>query len=72
MSVLSSAPGVQLYDAAPLNCPAPSLNGQHYGAHAGMCFEPQAFPDLPKRRHFTDCVLRPKDEYRNVSEFRSG
>ena len=37
-----------------------------------MCFEPQAFPDSPKRRHFTDCVLRPKVEYRNVSEFCSG
>ena len=27
--------------------------------HAGLCLEPQAFPDSPNRRHFTDCVLRP-------------
>ena len=32
--------------------------------------EPQAFPDSPNRRHFTDCVLWPEDEYQHVSEFR--
>ena len=30
--------------AAPLNCPAPGLDGQHYGAHAGLALEPQVFP----------------------------
>ena len=28
------------------------------------------FPNSPNRRHFTDCVLRPDEEYRHVSEFR--
>jgi aldose 1-epimerase len=46
------------------------LDGARYGAHAGLCLEPQAFPDSPNRRHFTDCVLRPDAEYRHVSEFR--
>ena len=70
LALFSTEPGVQFYDAAPLNCPAPGLNGEHYGAHAGLCLEPQAFPDSPNRRHFTDCVLRPDEEYRHVSEFR--
>jgi aldose 1-epimerase len=70
MSLFSTEPGVQFYSAAPLNCPAPGLDGQHYGAHAGLALEPQAFPDSPNRRHFTDCVLRPEDEYQHVSEFR--
>jgi aldose 1-epimerase len=70
LSLFSTEPGVQFYDAAPLNCPAPGLNGQHYGAHAGFALEPQAFPDSPNRRHFTDCVLRPDDEYQHISEFR--
>ena len=70
MSLFSTEPGVQFYSAAPLNCPAPGLDGQHYGAHAGLALEPQAFPDSPNRRHFTNCVLRPEDEYRQVSEFR--
>ena len=70
MSLFSTEPGVQFYSAAPLNCPAPGLDGQHYGAHAGLALEPQAFPDSPNRRHFTDCVLVPDDEYQHVSEFR--
>jgi aldose 1-epimerase len=70
MSLHSTEPGVQLYDAAKLDCLVPGLHGARYGAHAGLCFEPQAFPDSPNRRHFTDCVLRPGSEYRHVSEFR--
>ena len=66
----SSEPGVQVYDSAKLDCPVPGLDGAHYGAHAGLCLEPQAFPDSPNRRHFTDVVLRPDREYRHVSEFR--
>jgi aldose 1-epimerase len=66
----STEPGVQLYTAAGLNCPVPGLDGAHYGASAGFCLEPQAFPDSPNRRHFTDAVLRPDREYLHVSEFR--
>ena len=66
----STEPGVQVYDAAKLACPAPGLDGAHYGPYAGLCLEPQAFPDLPNRRHFSPCVLRPESEYRHVSEFR--
>jgi aldose 1-epimerase len=66
----TSEPGVQFYDAAKLNCPAPGLGGAHYGAHAGLCLEPQVFPDSPNHRHFPACVLEPDEEYRHVSEFR--
>ncbi len=66
----STEPGVQVYDSAKLNCPVRGLDGAHYGAHAGLCLEPQAFPDSPNRRHFTDAVLRPDQEYRHISEFR--
>ena len=70
LNLFSTEPGVQFYDAAPLNVPVPGLGGARYGAHAGLCLEPQAFPDSPNRRHFTDCVLTPEDEYRHASEFR--
>ena len=70
MELHSSEPGVQVYDAAKLNCPVPGLDGARYGAHAGLCLEPQTFPDSPNRRHFSDCILRPDSEYRHVSEFR--
>ncbi len=70
MQLHSSEPGVQFYDAAKLSCPVAGLDGARYGAHAGLCLEPQAFPDSPNRRHFSDCVLRPDAEYRHISEFR--
>jgi len=70
LSLFSDQPGVQFYDAAKLETPVPGLGGARYGAHAGLCLEPQAFPDSPNRRHFTDTVLRPGAVYRHVSEFR--
>jgi aldose 1-epimerase len=70
LSLFSDQPGVQFYDAATLNVPVAGLGGARYGAHAGLCLEPQAFPDSPNRRHFTDTVLRPGETYRHASEFR--
>jgi aldose 1-epimerase len=70
LELRTTEPGVQFYDAAKLNCPVPGLGGAHYGAHAGLCLEPQVFPDSPNRRHFPPCVLRPDEEYRHISEFR--
>ena len=70
LTLFSDQPGVQFYDAAKLSVPVPGLDGARYGAHAGLCLEPQAFPDSPNRRHFTDTVLRPGAIYRHVSEFR--
>jgi aldose 1-epimerase len=70
MELHSTEPGVQLYDSAKLNCPVPGLDGAHYGSHAGVCLEPQGFPDGPNRRHFPDRILRPGQVYRHVSEFR--
>jgi len=72
LSLFTTEPGVQFYDAAKLDCPVPGLDAAHYGAHAGLCLEPQAFPDSPNRRHFSDCVLTPDSEYQHVSEFRFG
>ena len=69
-SLFSDQPGVQFYDAAKLAVPVPGLGGARYGAHAGLCLEPQAFPDSPNRRHFPSTTLRPGRTYRHVSEFR--
>ena len=72
MELHSSEPGVQFYDAATLDCPVAGLDGAKYGAHAGLCLEPQAFPDSPNHRHFSNCVLLPNGKYEHVSEFRFG
>jgi aldose 1-epimerase len=70
MELHSSEPGVQFYDAAKLVCAAPGLDGARYGAHSGLCLEPQRFPDSPNRRHFSPCRLDPGETYRHVSELR--
>lgn len=37
---------------------------------AAICFETQNVPDAPNHSHFPNCILRPKERYRNISEFR--
>jgi aldose 1-epimerase len=72
LGVHSTEPGVQLYDSASLAVPVPGLAGAHYGHHAGLCLEPQRFPDSPNRRHFTSAVLRSDNAYRQTTEYRFG
>lgn len=70
MEIRSSAPAVQFYDAANLSIPGEGLEGRRYGAHAGLCLEPQFYPDAPNRRHFPSAALRPGETWRQVTEYR--
>jgi aldose 1-epimerase len=70
LSVRTTEPGLQVYDGAKLAVPVSGLGGARYGAHAGICLEPQRFPDAPNRSHFPDAVLRPGAVYRQVTEYR--
>ncbi len=70
LQVHTDQPGVQLYDAAKLNCPVPGLGGRHYGPHAALCLETQLFPDAPNQPTFPSSVLRPGERYAHRTEFR--
>ena len=70
MEVRSTEPGLQFYDGAKLNCPVPGHGGVVYGAHAGLCFEAQTYPDAPNRRHFPSAIVRPAAAYRQVTQYR--
>lgn len=70
MEVHSNQPGVQFYDGAKVNVPVAGLNGEKYGAHAGLCFEPQNFPDAPNKRHFPNSILRKGERYSHKMEYR--
>jgi aldose 1-epimerase len=72
LEVHSSEPGVQFYDGASIAIPVAGLGGAHYASHAGLCLEPQRFPDSPNRRHFTAAVLGPGETYHQVTEYRFG
>lgn len=39
-------------------------------AFPAICFETQNLPDAPNHSNFPNCILRPGERYRNVSEFR--
>lgn len=70
MQVWTTEPGLQVYDGHLLQPAAPGLDGARYGANAGLCLEPQHFPDSPNRPHFPDTLLWPGQVYRQVTEYR--
>lgn len=70
VAVWTTEPGLQVYDGGKLDVPAPGLDGQRYGAGAGLCLEPQNFPNAINQPGFPDSVLRPGAVYRQVTEYR--
>lgn len=63
MDVLSTEPGLQFYDGG-------YLKGGGFGAHAGLCLEPQIFPNSPNEPSFSNAVLRPAQTYRQITVYR--
>jgi aldose 1-epimerase len=70
MELWTTEPGLQFYDGHLLDMPVPGLAGTRYGPQAGLCLEPQRFPDGPNRPHFPPCILRPGAVSRQASELR--
>ena len=70
LEIHSTEPGVQFYDGAYLGVPVPGLGGRNIAANAGLCLEPQFFPDTPNKPQFGSAVLRPGETYRQVTEYR--
>ncbi|ADZ72096.1 aldose epimerase family protein [Polymorphum gilvum] len=70
MDLWTTEPGLQLYDAYKLDLPYQGLDGRRYGPNAGLCLEPQRWPDSPNHPDFAGAVLRPGETYRQVTEFR--
>jgi len=70
METWTTEPGIQFYDGARVARDVPGLGGVSYGAHAGLCLEPQIWPDSPNRPYFPQAVLRPGETYRQVTEYR--
>lgn len=59
-------PGMQVYTAAKLSGTAPAHPGQTLGPFAGICLEPQHFPDSPNRLGFPSILCTPDRPYRQV------
>lgn len=70
MEVWTTEPGLQFFSGDFSRRAVPGLDGIVYAPGAGFCLEPQIWPDAPNRPYFPQAVLRPGEEYRQVSEYR--
>jgi aldose 1-epimerase len=69
LTVLTTEPGLQLYDGQYLQPTDLGLGGQTHGPHAGICFEAQNFPDAVNRAAFPSPWLRPGRPYWQVTRY---
>jgi len=70
MTLLTTEPGLQFYTGQFLGGGRAGKSGAPYAPRAGLCLEPQAFPDAPNQPHFPSARLDPGEVYRHVSIYR--
>lgn len=75
LEVWTDAPGLQVYDGQYLKptrdgLGSPRQGAQRHGAHAGICFEPQHFPDAVNQPGFPSPWVEAGDTYRQVTAYR--
>lgn len=72
LSVYSDAPGLQFYTGQFLDGSAHGKAGVRYGRHAGLCLEPQSWPDSPNHDGFPGVMLPPGATYRHTIRYAFG
>ena len=70
LEILTNQPGMQFYSGNFLDGSFSGKNGVAYVKYAGLCLEPQHFPDAPNHPNFPSTVLRPGEEYRHSTVLR--
>ena len=70
LELSTTAPGLQLYAGGGLDGSCRGRGGVAYRRHAGVCLEPQRFPDAPNRPGFGSAVLAPGERYCERSIYR--
>ena len=70
LELLTTEPGMQFYSGNFLDGSHIGRNGVAYVKYAGLCLEPQHFPDAPNHPNFPSTVLRPGEEYKHTTVFR--
>ncbi len=69
MTIKSTEPGLQVYDAGPMDVPIPDIDGRKLGAHCGIALEPQIWPDAINHASFPSPILRPGEIYDQHTRF---
>ena len=70
LEILTTEPGIQFYSGNFLDGSVVGKNGMTYEKYAGLCLEPQHFPDAPNHPNFPSTVLRPGEAYNQTTIFR--
>ncbi|HJP90381.1 MAG TPA: aldose epimerase family protein [Pyrinomonadaceae bacterium] len=70
MEILTTQPGIQFYSGNFLDGSYGGKYGFVYEKYAGLCLEPQHFPDAPNHSNFPSTILRPGEEYHETTVLR--
>lgn len=70
LEVLTTEPGVQLYNGIGLDGKLIGTGGVSYVKYGGFCLETQHFPDSINRPNFPSVVLRPGDTFKSTTVFK--
>ncbi|HSR15754.1 MAG TPA: hypothetical protein VLL51_08375, partial [Gemmatimonadales bacterium] len=68
----TTAPGFQLYSGNGLDGTLVGKRGMIYQRHSGLCLEAHGFPDAVHHPAFPSVVLRPGEQFRQVTSYRFG
>ena len=69
MQISTTEPGLQLYTGHGLNGGGTGHGSHGNGPFAGICLEPQSWPDAPNNASFPSIDLAPGERYEQISEF---
>jgi aldose 1-epimerase len=70
LELLTDQPGLQVYSGNYLDGSISGKRGRLYRQSAGICLEPQIWPDAPNRPDFPTARLAPDSVYRHRSVYR--
>ena len=70
VEVFTTQPGMQFYSGNFLDGTLIGRNGVVYVKYAGLCLEPQHFPDAPNHSNFPSTVLHAGVEYKQTNIYR--
>jgi aldose 1-epimerase len=70
LELFTTEPGVQFYSGNFLDSSLAGKDGVVYTKHAGLCLEPQHFPDSPNQPSFPNTILQPGQTYQQTSIFK--
>jgi aldose 1-epimerase len=71
MEMFTTEPAVQLYSGNALHFENETNNCKSsFIKHAGLCLEAQHFPNSPNEPSFPSTILRPGEEYRQITSYK--